>query len=187
MAGMMQPRIVLLKEGTDNSQGAGQLISNINACEAVTDILKTTLGPRGMDKLIHNGKEVTISNDGATIINLLDIVHPAAKTLVDISKSQDAEVGDGTTSVTLLAGEFLRNTKGFVEDGVHPQIIIKGYREACKQALAKLSEIMIDAAKDAASQRDMLIKCAGTALNSKLIHRQKDFFLRYDRERSPAS
>jgi len=172
----MQPRIVLLKEGTDNSQGAGQLISNINACEAVTDILKTTLGPRGMDKLIHNGKEVTISNDGATIINLLDIVHPAAKTLVDISKSQDAEVGDGTTSVTLLAGEFLRNTKGFVEDGVHPQIIIKGYREACKQALAKLSEIMIDAAKDAASQRDMLIKCAGTALNSKLIHRQKDFF-----------
>lgn len=176
MAGMMQPRIVLLKEGTDNSQGQGQLISNINACEAVCDILKTTLGPRGMDKLIHNGKSVTISNDGATIINLLDIVHPAARTLVDISKSQDAEVGDGTTSVTLLAGEFLRNVKGFIEDGVHPQIIIKGYRLACKLALEKLREIQVDIAKDDASQKDMLIKCGGTALNSKLIHRQKAFF-----------
>lgn len=76
---------------------------------------------------------MTISNDGATIINLLDIVHPAAKTLVDIAKSQDVEVGDGTTSVTLLAGEFLRNVKPYIEDGVHPQIIIKGFRLACEQ------------------------------------------------------
>jgi T-complex protein 1 subunit eta len=103
-----------------------QLIANINACEAVTDILKTTLGPRGMDKLIHDGQRVTISNDGATLIGLLDIVHPAAKTLVDIARSQDAEVGDGTTSVCLLAGEMLKNCKGFIEDGVHPQVIVRG-------------------------------------------------------------
>jgi hypothetical protein len=80
---MMQPQIILLKEGTDTSQGKGQLISNINACQAVVDIVRTTLGPRGMDKLIHDDNgQVTISNDGATIMKLLQIVHPAANTLV---------------------------------------------------------------------------------------------------------
>jgi len=79
---------LLLKEGTEESQGKAQIISNINACESVVDILKTTLGPRGMDKLIHTGKDVIITNDGATLINVLDIVHPAAKTLADIAKSQ---------------------------------------------------------------------------------------------------
>ena len=88
-----QPQIILLKEGTDTSQGRAQVVSNINACTAVADIVRTTLGPRGMDKLIHDDKgSVTISNDGATIMRLLDIVHPAAKILVDIAKSQDSEV-----------------------------------------------------------------------------------------------
>lgn len=88
-----QPQIILLKEGTDTSQGKPQLISNINACVAVSDVVRTTLGPRGMDKLIHDDKgNTTISNDGATIMKLLDIVHPAAKILVDIAKSQDSEV-----------------------------------------------------------------------------------------------
>lgn len=88
-----QPQIILLKEGTDTSQGKAQLLSNINACTAVGDVVRTTLGPRGMDKLIHDDKgSVTISNDGATIMKLLDIVHPAAKILVDIAKSQDSEV-----------------------------------------------------------------------------------------------
>jgi len=89
MSHLLNPRIVLLKEGTDTSQGKGQLLSNISACNAVVDIVKTTLGPRGMDKLIQVGTKVTISNDGATVISLLDIVHPAAGTLVDIAKSQD--------------------------------------------------------------------------------------------------
>ena len=105
-------------------------MSNINACQSVVDIVKTTLGPRGMDKLIHSGRQVTISNDGATIISLLDIVHPAAKTLVDIAKAQDNEVGDGTTSVVLMAGELLKESKQFIEEGMHSQIVIKGYREA---------------------------------------------------------
>ena len=87
-----QPQIILLKEGTDVSQGKAQLISNINACIAVVDVVRTTLGPRGMDKLVHDDKGTTISNDGATIMKLLDIVHPAAKILVDIAKSQDSEV-----------------------------------------------------------------------------------------------
>jgi len=174
---MMQPRIVILKDGVDTSQGKGQLISNINACEAVTEILKTTLGPRGMDKLIHEGGKVTISNDGATIIKLLDIVHPAAKTLCDIARSQDDEVGDGTTSVCLLAGEFLKSIKPFIEDGMHAQTIIKGLRDAQAQMLAKLKELSIPIDRnDVGRTREMLIRCAGTALNSKLIAGQKDFF-----------
>merc|ERR1719231_1626502 len=108
---MLQPQIVLLKEGTDTSQGKAQLISNINACQAVVDVVRTTLGPRGMDKLIHDDKgQVTISNDGATLMKLLQIVHPAAVTLVQIS-----EVGDCTTSVVLLAGEFLPECKPYIE------------------------------------------------------------------------
>ena len=88
------------------------MISNINACQAIVDAIRTTLGPRGMDKLIvDNRGSATISNDGATIMKLLDIVHPAAKTLVDIAKSQDAEVGDGTTSVVILAGGFESSRK----------------------------------------------------------------------------
>ncbi|XP_057538966.1 T-complex protein 1 subunit eta-like isoform X3 [Amaranthus tricolor] len=96
MAAMMQPQIILLKEGTDSSQGKAQLISSINACTGIADVVRTTLGPRGMDKLIHDDKgNTTLSNDGATIMKLLDIIHPAAKILVDIARSQDSE-GSGT-------------------------------------------------------------------------------------------
>lgn len=95
-----QPQIILLKEGTDTSQGKAQLISNINACVAVVDAVRTTLGPRGMDKLVHDDKgTTTISNDGATIMRLLEIVHPAAKTLVDIARSQDSEVRSALRSM----------------------------------------------------------------------------------------
>ncbi|KAF7987714.1 hypothetical protein HCN44_003577 [Aphidius gifuensis] len=174
----MQPQIILLKEGTDSSQGKPQLISNINACALVVDSVRTTLGPRGMDKLIvdQNGKG-TISNDGATIVKLLDIVHPAAKTLVDIAKSQDVEVGDGTTSVILLTGEFLKQIKPFVEDGVHPRIIIKSVRQAIKLAVDKVKELSVKIDKSSLEkQRSLLEKCASTAMSSKLIHHQKEFF-----------
>lgn len=120
---------------------------------------------------------MTISNDGATIIKLLDIIHPAAKTLVDIARSQDTEVGDGTTSVTLLAGEMLRLAKPFIEDNVHPQTIIQGYRMACTYAINKIKELAVPIDKnDPTKTRDMLVKCAGTALNSKLIAGNKEFF-----------
>mmetsp|Transcript_5062 Transcript_5062/g.11857 ORF Transcript_5062/g.11857 Transcript_5062/m.11857 type:complete len:577 (+) Transcript_5062:33-1763(+) len=172
-----RPPIILLKEGTDTSQGRGQLVSNINATMAIVEIVRTTLGPRGMDKLIHDNGRTTISNDGATIMKLLDIVHPAAKTLVDISLSQDAEVGDGTTSVVLLAGELLKNAKAFIEEGMHSQIIVRGFRQSSLKAVAKLKEIAVSVdATDESGRRELLEKCAGTALNSKLICRNKDFF-----------
>jgi len=169
-----QPQIILLREGTDTSQGKSQIISNINACQSVAETVRTTLGPRGMDKLIHDGRKTTISNDGATIMRLLDIVHPAAKTLVDISMAQDAEVGDGTTSVVLLAAEILKEMKEFVEDGLHPRVIIRGIRESCNLVLAKIQEIAVS--QDDEAFRSLLEKCAGTALNSKLIARQKKLF-----------
>ncbi|CAH1782536.1 unnamed protein product, partial [Owenia fusiformis] len=181
-----QPQIILLKEGTDSSQGKPQLISNINACQAIVDAVRTTLGPRGMDKLIVDaGGKATISNDGATIMKLLDIVHPAAKTLVDIAKSQDAEVGDGTTSVVLLAGEFLKLCKPFIEEGVHPQIIVRAFRKATYLTVQKINEISVKIKKDdpkektsdqIREQRELLMKCASTALSSKLVSQQKDFF-----------
>jgi len=139
-----QPGIILLKEGTDDSQGLPQLISNINACEAIASVVATTLGPCGMDKLIHAGRGVTISNDGATVIKQLDIVHAAAKTMVEIARSQDEEVGDGTTSVVVLAGELLKECKPMLEDGVHPRVIIRGYRTAAALARNKIKELAVD-------------------------------------------
>ncbi|KAK2587589.1 hypothetical protein KPH14_003717 [Odynerus spinipes] len=174
----MQPQIILLKEGTDASQGKQQVISNINACQVVVDAVRTTLGPRGMDKLIvdKNGKG-TISNDGATILKLLEIVHPAAKTLVDIAKSQDAEVGDGTTSVVLLAGEFLKQMKSFIEEGVHPRIIIKALRHALQLAVEKINALSVKMNKgDLKNQENLLKECAATSMSSKLIHQQKKYF-----------
>jgi T-complex protein 1 subunit eta len=174
---MLRPPIVLLKEGTDQSQGTPQIISNINACQIVVDIVRSTLGPRGMDKLIHDGDRVTITNDGATVMRELQIQHPAAKLLADISKAQDDEVGDGTTSVVVLAGEFLREAKRFLEDGLPPQTIVKGYRKACQIALGKLREMAYDlGAKTQKEKEEMFIKCAETTLNSKLISGYKTFF-----------
>ena len=150
-----------MKEGTEETEGKGQIISNINACQSIVEVVKTTLGPRGMDKLIHDVRSVTISNDGATLISLLDIVHPAAKTLVDIAKSQDNEVGDGTTSVVLTAGELLKQAKVFIEEGMHSQIIIKGYREAARKCIERIKEISIKIGdKSDEEKRDLLLKCS---------------------------
>eukprot|EP00010_Vexillifera_abyssalis_P003634 CAMPEP_0201551902 /NCGR_PEP_ID=MMETSP0173_2-20130828/12125_1 /ASSEMBLY_ACC=CAM_ASM_000268 /TAXON_ID=218659 /ORGANISM="Vexillifera sp., Strain DIVA3 564/2" /LENGTH=550 /DNA_ID=CAMNT_0047962267 /DNA_START=25 /DNA_END=1677 /DNA_ORIENTATION=+ len=186
----IQPGIILLREGTDSSQGTPQMISNINACCAVAEIVATTLGPRGMDKLIYqSGGATVVSNDGATVMNELDIVHPAAKTLVDIAKSQDAEVGDGTTSVVLLAAGLLKEAKLFLEDGIHSHVIIKGYRAACDVARSLIDSIKVDIdrpsnagssadASDtvASNFKDMLVKCAATAMNSKLLQHNREFF-----------
>ena len=201
---VQQPQIILLREGTDTSQGKPQLISNINACVAVADVVRTTLGPRGMDKLMHDPRvrvlvcrvlhlyapislthhpsspqgSVTISNDGATIMKTLDIVHPAAKTLVDISLSQDAEVGDGTTTVVLLAAELLKECKSFIEEGVHSQSIIRAFRQASQIAVASVKEMATDISTGRTEEEraDLLRRCAITSLNSKLVAGEGEFF-----------
>lgn len=172
------PTIVVLKEGTDMSQGKGQTLNNINACLAIQDTLKPTLGPFGSDILIvsSNGR-TTISNDGATILKLLDIVHPAAKMLVDVSRAQDAEVGDGTTSVTILAGELLKESKTFIEDGISSHLIIKGLRKASELAVDKVKEVALEIKKDNPAEfRQLLERCATTAMSSKLISKNSEFF-----------
>lgn len=124
----------------------------------------------------HGGRAV-ISNDGATILKLLDIVHPAAKTLVDIAKSQDAEVGDGTTSVVILAGELLKRLKPFIEEGVHPRIVSRAVRTAGRVAVDKLKELAVRVDNsNPEAKRELLMKCASTAMSSKLIHQQKGHF-----------
>eukprot|EP01071_Lankesteria_metandrocarpae_P014158 Lankesteria_metandrocarpae@DN8161_c0_g1_i1.p1 len=169
--------IVLLKEGTDTSQGKGQILSNIGACQTVVDIVRTTLGPRGMDKLIHSPNSVTITNDGATVLQLLDVVHPAAKLLVDIAQAQDEEVGDGTTSVTLLAGELLSEARTFIEDGIHPQTVAQGYLMASNFAMQRLEKVEVNLAlKSDAERLELLKKCAETTLNSKLVSTYKTYF-----------
>lgn len=178
MMRMMNPPIILLKDGTENQQGKQQVISNINACQSIAEAVRTTLGPRGMDKMIVDAKgDVTISNDGATILKKLDIVHPGAKTLVDIARSQDDEVGDGTTSVTLIAAEFLKQVKPYVEEGVHAQVIIRSFRKGLQLALQKLADLSIKFTEsDPAKKRDLLEKCALTSLSSKIVSQQKSFF-----------
>lgn len=177
--GSQTPTIVVLKEGTDASQGKGQIISNINACVAVQEALKPTLGPLGSDILIvTSNQKTTISNDGATILKLLDVVHPAAKTLVDISRAQDAEVGDGTTSVTILAGELMKEAKPFLEEGISSHLIMKGYRKAISLAVEKINELAVDITSEKSSGRELLERCARTAMSSKLIHNNADFFVK---------
>ncbi|RMY63449.1 hypothetical protein D0864_12630, partial [Hortaea werneckii] len=173
--GGQTPTIVVLKEGTDASQGRGQILSNINACLAVQGTIKSTLGPYGGDLLLvdENGKQ-TITNDGATVMRLLDIVHPAARILTDIARSQDAEVGDGTTSVVVLAGEVLKEVKEHVEQGVSSQILVKGLRRASMMAVNRIKEIAVNTSEG--NQRETLRKLAATAMSSKLIHRNAEFF-----------
>uniref|UniRef100_A0A1I7VRC7 T-complex protein 1 subunit eta n=1 Tax=Loa loa TaxID=7209 RepID=A0A1I7VRC7_LOALO len=173
---MMNAPIILLKEGTEAKFGKQQIVSNISACNVIADSVRTTLGPRGMDKLIIDSKgKTTISNDGATILKLLDVVFPAAKVMVDIAKSQDAEVGDGTTSVVILAAELLKRSKPFIEDGVSPQLIIRSYSKACEEAVSRLKQLAEKVNGDA-NMREMLSRCATTCLSSKLISQEREFF-----------
>ncbi|KAJ4455034.1 putative T-complex protein 1 subunit eta [Paratrimastix pyriformis] len=155
-------------------------MSNINACQFLADTVSTTLGPRGMDKLIHHGMDrITISNDGATIMKLLDVAHPAAALLVDIAKSQDAEIGDGTTSVVLIAVELMKMAKPFIEEGVHPQTVIQNYRLACQLCQQYINEMAYSVAdKSDAERTDLLVKVAQTAMNSKLIASHREQFAR---------
>ena len=176
MSYMLQPQIVLLRDGTDDSQGKNQIISNINACCAIGELVKSTLGPCGMDKLIQTARDYCVSNDGATVIDLLDIQHPAGRILADISKAQDNEVGDGTTSVVLIACEMLREAKVLIEDGMNPQIIAKSFKLALNYFNNEIQNLAVNLNSNAESKLEMLKKCAQTSLNSKLLNHYKEFF-----------
>jgi thermosome len=142
MMGSNQP-IIILREGTTRDKGKGAQANNIMAARAIADAVRTTLGPRGMDKmLVDSMGDVVITNDGATILKEIDVEHPAAKMLIEISKTQDEECGDGTTTAVVLAGELLKRAEYLVEN-VHPTLITKGYRLAADKAVEILTKYAI--------------------------------------------
>ena len=140
---------------------------NITAAKAVADCIRTSLGPKGMDKMITSSSgEVVISNDGATILNKMEVLHPAARMLVDLSRAQDVEAGDGTTSVVVIAGAFLTAAQELLEKGIHPSLISDAWLQAQRQAETILKAIAIPADLSA---REGLVNSAITSLNSKVV------------------
>jgi thermosome len=175
MAGQLggQP-IFILREGSQRTKGREAQNNNIMAAKAVAAAVRTTLGPKGMDKmLVDSLGDIVITNDGATILKEMDIEHPAAKMIVEVAKTQDDEVGDGTTTAAVLAGEFLKNAEELLEQNVHPTVIANGYRLASVKAKEVLKTLAL---KVSADNRDMLLKIAGTAITGKGAEAHRDVF-----------
>jgi len=164
--------VILLKDGASQTKGRDAQKNNISAAKIIAEIVHTSLGPRGMDKmLVDSLGDVTITNDGATILKEIDVQHPAAKMLVEISKSTDNEVGDGTTSVVVLAGALLEQAESLLEQEVHPTIIVDGYRKAAKKAKQFIKSI---AQQVTPNDKPILLKIAKTALQTKMVRKESD-------------
>jgi len=165
--------VLILKEGTSENKGRDAQRNNIFAAKLIAEIVKSSLGPRGMDKmLVDTLGDVTITNDGATILKEIDVQHPAAKMIVEISKTTDNEVGDGTTSAVVLAGALLENAEDLIRENVHPTIVVDGYRKAAVKALQILDKIAIPVPP---TDRKWLVKVAKTSMASKLISKESDY------------
>jgi thermosome len=159
--------VVILKEGTRESKGKEAQKNNLTAAKLVAEVVKSSLGPRGMDKmLVDTLGDVTITNDGATILKEIDVQHPAAKMVVEVSKSVDNEVGDGTTSSVILTGALLEKAEELIDKNVHPSVIVDGYTAASNEALQILEKIAIKVKTD---DKDLLAKIANTSMYSKLV------------------
>ena len=173
MAQLSGTPIFILKEGTERSRGKDAQKNNIQACKIIAEAVRSTLGPRGMDKmLVDSLGDVTITNDGATILDEIDVQHPAAKMMVEIAKTQDQEVGDGTTSAVVLAGELLKKSEELIEAKIHPTTIAAGF----KKAAAKAKEILNGMAKEIDIEGDDIKNVVMTSLNSKAIRGFKQKF-----------
>ena len=164
--------VVILKDGAEQSKGREAQKNNIAAAKIIAEIVHTSLGPRGMDKmLVDSLGDVTITNDGATILKEIDVQHPAAKMLVEISKTTDNEVGDGTTSAVVLAGALLEHAESLITQDVHPTIIVDGYRKAARKAKKFLDDI---AEKITANDKSSLLKIAKTSMQTKLVRKDSE-------------
>ena len=164
--------IIILREGATRSRGQEAQNNNFAAAKAVASAVRSTLGPKGMDKMLIDGMgDITITNDGVTILKEMDIEHPAAKMMVEIAKTQDDEVGDGTTTAVVIAGELLKNAEGLLAQSVHPTVIAEGYRLAAEKALGMLDTFAV-AVKP--TDTAMLKKIAETALTGKNADVTKD-------------
>ncbi len=158
-------QVMILREGSQRTTGKDAQRNNILAAKVITETIKTTLGPQGMDKMLVSGMgDVVITNDGATIMKELDVQHPAAKMLVEVAKSQDSEVGDGTTTVVVLAGELLTRAEKLLDQDVHPTVIVEGYKKASDKALKILQNLSIGIQPD---DEKMLKLIAMTSMGTK--------------------
>ena len=172
--GMGNAPVIILREGTKRDKGKDAQFNNIQAAMAISNAVKSSLGPRGMDKmLVDSVGDVVITNDGVTILKEMDVQHPAAKMLVEVAKTQDAEVGDGTTTSVILAGELLKKATDLIDANVHPTIITAGYRLANEKAQEVLKNVSMKVSID---DDDLLKLIAQTAMISKQVNSSKEYF-----------
>ncbi len=166
-----QVPILVLKEGTQRETGREAQKKNIEVAKAIADAVRTTLGPKGMDKmLVDSLGDIVITNDGATILKEIDVAHPTAKMMVEVAKSQDTEVGDGTTTAVVLAGELLKSAEELLDQNVHPTVITNGYHLAAEKALELLPELGIKVDSD-----EILKEIAITAMTGKNVSDAKEY------------
>ena len=164
MAGLSGVPVIIMKEGSERESGKNAQHRNILAAKAVAEAVRTTLGPKGMDKMLIDGSgDATITNDGATILREMDIENPVAKMIVEVAKAQDDEIGDGTTTAVIIAGKLLEKAEALLEQDVHPTVIVQGY----KQAAAKAQEVLKKMAIDVSGDQEMLLKIARTSIRGK--------------------
>ncbi len=168
--------VLILKEGTQRTRGKDAQRNNIAAAILVGDVIKTALGPRGMDKmLVDSFGDITVSNDGATILKEMDIAHPAAKMVVEVAKTVDQEVGDGTTTSAVLTGELLKEAEKLLDEKIHPTVIVEGYRAAARKASEILEEIAepVDL-ENTKTLKKILKDAAMTSMSSKFVSTNKE-------------
>ncbi|HYB67707.1 MAG TPA: TCP-1/cpn60 chaperonin family protein, partial [Candidatus Acidoferrales bacterium] len=166
--------VLILKEGSTRNRGHDAQRSNITAAIIVAEVVKTTLGPRGMDKmLVDSLGDVTVTNDGATVLDEVDVQNPAAKMIVEVAKTQDDEVGDGTTTAVVLAGGLLKRAQDLLDDEVHPTIIVAGYKKAADKAISVLDSLSEPVKAD---DTVALKKVAMTAMHSKGLGGAREHF-----------
>ena len=159
--------VLILKEGTSRKRGKEAQTNNIMAAKVIAEVLRTTLGPRGMDKMLIDGLgDITITNDGASILDEIDVQHPAAKMMVEVAKTQDDMVGDGTTTAVILAGELLRKAEELLTQNIHPTVIVRGYQKAVDKAVEALTKLGITVEID---DRETLKKVSLTSMGSKAV------------------
>jgi thermosome len=176
MAGMSGTPIIILRD-TRREEGREAMSNNIMAARAVANVVRSTLGPKGMDKLLVDSiGDVTITNDGVTILKEMDVQHPAAKMLIEAAKTQDKDVGDGTTTVAILAGELLKKAEALIEQKVHPTVIVQGYNLAAEKSLEIVRSMSFDVTD---KDKDILIKIAETAMTGKLAESPDNKMARY--------
>ena len=165
-------QVIILREGTSRSRGQDALKANIMAAKIIAESVRSSLGPKGMDKMLVDGfGDVTITNDGATILDEMEVQHPAAKMMVEVAKTQDDEVGDGTTTSVVVAGELLKKAEELIDQGIHPTVIVDGYRQASNRALEVLDQIAI---KIDPIDKATLRKVAEVSLASKILAEDKE-------------